>query len=260
MTVREYIDRFEDLYKYAFYIFPNEAQKCYRFKEGLQTVVKNELSLYEGQHFRGWVEKEIEKEKLREEIEQEGKFKALVWARKQKKFSKGAGTSQQRSNIGGFRGNKGPWTWSGTYRPQSSQFNQSFVRQPIASTGSSSRRIIPCTTCGRVHEGGDCRKRTIQCFECGGSGHIRRDCPNLAQFGTSTGRGAYSITGRRGRTFGFGRSTGRGVGASVSREGGASTSTHPIRPMQIERPIMQPRVFAMTQQEAASSHDVISVG
>ena len=179
MTVREYVDRFEDLYKYASDIFPTEAQKCYRFKEGLQTVLKNELSLYEGQHFRGWVEKAIEKEKLREEIEQEGKFKTLVWAGKQKGFSKGAGTSQQRPETGGFRGSRGPWTWSGTYRPQSSQFSQSSVRQPVASVGSSFRRTTPCATCGRVHEGGDCRKRTIQCFECSGSGHIRRDCPNL---------------------------------------------------------------------------------
>ena len=132
------------------------------------------------------------------------------------------------------------------------------MRQLITSTGSSFRRTTPCTTCGRVHEGGDCRKRTIQCFECGGSGHIRRDCPNLAQFGTSTGRGVQSTAGRGGRTFGFSRGTGRGVGASVSREGGASTLTHPIRPVQIERPTVQPRVFAITQQEAASSHDVIS--
>ena len=180
MTVREYVDRFEDLYKYASDIFPTEAQKCYRFKEGLQTVLKNELSLYEGQHFRGWVEKAIEKEKLKEEIEQEGKFKAPVWAGKQRGFSKGAGTSQQRPETGGFRGSRGPWTWSSTYRPQSSPFSQSSVRQPVASVGSSFRRTTPCVTCGRVHEGGDCRKRTIQCFECGGSGHIRRDCPNLA--------------------------------------------------------------------------------
>ena len=71
-------------------------------------MLKNKLSLYEIHHFRGWVEKAIEKEKLRDEIEQEGKFKATVWAGKQKGFNKGAGTSQQRSEIGGFRGNKGP--------------------------------------------------------------------------------------------------------------------------------------------------------
>ena len=86
-------------------------------------MLKNELSLYEGQHFRGWIEKAIEKEKLREEIEQEGKFKALVWARNKTGFNKGAGTSQQRLETAGFRGSRGPWTWSGTYRPQSSQFS-----------------------------------------------------------------------------------------------------------------------------------------
>ena len=110
------------------------------------------------------------------------------------------------------------------------------MRQPIASVGSSFRRTTPYVTCGRMHEGGDCRKRTIQCFERGGSGHIRRAWPNLAQFGTSTGRGVQSIVGRGGRKSGFGRGTGRGVGASISREGGASTSTQPIRPLQIERP------------------------
>ena len=84
MSMREYVDRFEDLYKYTSNIFSTEAQKCYIFKEGLQRVLKNELLLYEGQHFRGWVEKAIEKEKLREEIEQEGKFKAPLFCRKEK--------------------------------------------------------------------------------------------------------------------------------------------------------------------------------
>ena len=74
MTVREYVDRFKVLYKYASDIFPTEAQKCYRFKEGLQTVLKNKLSLYEGHYFRGQIEKAIEKEKLRKEIEQEGRL------------------------------------------------------------------------------------------------------------------------------------------------------------------------------------------
>ena len=108
MSVREYVDRYEDLYKYTFDIFTIEAQKCNRFKEDLQTVLKNELSLYEDQYFRGWVEKAIEKEKLREEIEQEGKFKAPLWAGKKKGFSKGAGTSQQRLETGEFRGSRGP--------------------------------------------------------------------------------------------------------------------------------------------------------
>ena len=95
----------------------------------------------------------------------------------------------------------------------------------MASAGSSFRRTAPCVNCGRIHEE-DCRKRPIQYFECGGSGHIRRDCPNLVQFGTSIGRGVQGIANRGGRTSSFGRGTGRGLGVNISRESGASKSTH----------------------------------
>ena len=105
----------------------------------------------------------------------------------------------------------------------------------MASASGSFRRIAPCAMCGHVHEG-DCTKRTIQYFDYGGSGHIRRGCPNLVQFGTSTGRGVQSTAGREGRTSSFGRVTGSGSGASVNKKGGASTLTHPIQPVQIERP------------------------
>ena len=48
MTVREYVDRFEDLYKYASDIFPTEAQKCYRFKEGPHTMISHSSGLFAG--------------------------------------------------------------------------------------------------------------------------------------------------------------------------------------------------------------------
>ncbi|XP_050211504.1 uncharacterized protein LOC126661687 [Mercurialis annua] len=94
MAVREYINRFEELY---------------RFKEGLQTVLKNELSLYEGTQFRGWVEKSIENEKLREELQQE--------------------------KTRGSRGNRVPWSWSGSQRSQSNDSNFS-ARQPTSTVSS----------------------------------------------------------------------------------------------------------------------------
>ncbi|XP_055959742.1 uncharacterized protein LOC130014822 [Mercurialis annua] len=241
MTVREYIDKFEELYKFASEIFPTEAQKCYRFKEGLQTVLKNELSLYEGTQFRGWVEKAIEKEKLREELEQESKQKASVWTGKQGGFNKGTSSFQQRkSDIGGSRGNRIPWSWSGSQRPQSHDSNFS-ARQPASSVG-------------RVAS----KKRSITCFECGGMGHIRRDCPSMAQFSSGRGRGFQGTANRGGRTSGFDRGSGRGSGFNANKEGGASTSAQPMQGTQTNKPAVQPRVFALTQQEAAASPDVIS--
>ncbi|XP_050233185.1 uncharacterized protein LOC126681675 [Mercurialis annua] len=226
MTMWEYIDKFEELYK---------------FKEGLQNVLKNELSLYEGTHFRGWVEKAIEKEKLREELEQESKQKAFVWTEKQGGFNKGTSSFQQRkSNTGGSRGNNIPWSWSGSQRPQSYDSNFS-ARQPASSVGNVASK-----------------KRSITCFECGGMGHIRRDCPSLSQFSSGRGSGFQCTANRGGRTSGFDRGSGRGSIFNANKKGGASTSTQPMQGTQNTRPVVQPRVFALTQQEVAASPDVIS--
>ncbi|XP_050238154.1 uncharacterized protein LOC126687641 [Mercurialis annua] len=219
MTVREYIDRFEELYKFASEIFPTEAKKCYRFKEGLQTILKNELSLYEGTQFRGWVEKAIEKEKLREEHEQESKQKASVWTGKQGGFNKGTSSFQQRkSDTGRSRDNRVPWSWYGSQRPQSHDSNFS-ARQPTSSVVSVASKKRPTTF-----------------FECG------------------RGRGFQGTANRGGRMSGFDR----GSGFNANKEGVASTSTQPIQSAQNTRPAVQPRVFALTQHEAAASPDVIS--
>ena len=73
-------------------------------------MLKNEISLYKEQSFRGWVEKAIKKEKLKEEVEQEGKYKAPVWIMNKKEFSKGASISQQRPEIEESKDNRGSWT------------------------------------------------------------------------------------------------------------------------------------------------------
>ncbi|XP_050222197.1 uncharacterized protein LOC126672292 [Mercurialis annua] len=171
-------------------------------KRGLQTILKNELSLYEGIQFKGSVEKAIEKEKLREELIQESKQKAS--------------------------------------RPQSHDSNFS-PRQPASSSGSVASK-----------------KRSITFFECGGMGHIRRDCPSMAQFNSGCGRGFQGTANKGGRTSGFDRGSCRGSGFNANKEGEASTSTQLMQGTQTTRPAVQPRVFYLTQQEATASPDVIS--
>ncbi|XP_055961989.1 uncharacterized protein LOC126680518 [Mercurialis annua] len=89
-------------------------------------------------------------------------------------------------------------------------------------------------------------------------GHIRRDCPSMAQFSSGRGRGFQGTANRGGRTSGFDRGSGRGSGFNANKEGGASTSAQPMQGTQTNKPVVQPRVFALTQQEAAASPDVIS--
>ena len=69
MTVRKYIDKFEDLYKYSKNIYPTEEKKSKKFWEGLHISLRGKLNLYAGTTFQGWVEKAMEQEKLDKELE-----------------------------------------------------------------------------------------------------------------------------------------------------------------------------------------------
>ena len=68
MIVREYTDKFEDLYKYVKDIYPEI--KIEKFKEGLHIILRCKLNLYTRTTFKGWVEKAMEQEKLEKELEQ----------------------------------------------------------------------------------------------------------------------------------------------------------------------------------------------
>ena len=58
--MREYVDKFEDLYKYAKDIYPTKERKSEKFKESLHISLRGKLNLYAGTTFRGWVKKAME--------------------------------------------------------------------------------------------------------------------------------------------------------------------------------------------------------
>ena len=60
MYVREYTDKFEDLYQNAKDMYPSEEAKSDKFWDGLHISLRGKLNLYAGITFRGWVEKAIE--------------------------------------------------------------------------------------------------------------------------------------------------------------------------------------------------------
>ena len=69
MTVREYVDKFEDLYKYIKDIYLIEKRKSEKFHKGLRISLRGKLNLYAEMMFRGLVKKAMEQEKLDKELE-----------------------------------------------------------------------------------------------------------------------------------------------------------------------------------------------
>ena len=69
MFVREYTEKFEDLYQYAKDIYPTEEAKSNKFWNGLYISLRGKLNLYASMTFQSWVEKAIEQERLNKELE-----------------------------------------------------------------------------------------------------------------------------------------------------------------------------------------------
>ena len=53
MTVSEYTDKFEDLYRYAKDVYPMEGMKSDKFRDGLKVSLRQKFNLYVGTTFRG---------------------------------------------------------------------------------------------------------------------------------------------------------------------------------------------------------------
>lgn len=51
LSVREYADRFEDLYRFVADIMPSKEIKCDRFRSGLQACMRTGIAWYEGNNF-----------------------------------------------------------------------------------------------------------------------------------------------------------------------------------------------------------------
>ncbi|XP_065868428.1 uncharacterized protein [Euphorbia lathyris] len=275
MVMKEYVDKFDDLYRYASQWFPTEEVKCERFKDGLSAFYQNELSLYEGVHYRGWVEKALQKEKLKGKLESETSQKQSEEFGRSK-FARG-GPSQFRGSQIQSQASRGAFVNRSTFRAPDT-FSQASHSPSIASSGN----VLKCSQCGQFHSG-ECRKRTLQCFQCGGSGHLRRDCPSgrttepqrrivcyecgeeghvrtrcpkLNRVGR--GRGLQTDRGSRGNLFGRGNNWGNGRGTNMGRGAGNTSQGARNQGNQSDRAATQPRAFAMTPQEAVASAEVIT--
>ncbi|XP_058005375.1 uncharacterized protein LOC131181347 [Hevea brasiliensis] len=121
-------------------------------------------------------------------------------------------------------------------------------RSVVIGEGSHSAR--PCETCGKIH-GGECYWATGACFNCGGKGHIAKDCTSAPRYGPAptTAEGSIQSPAPRGsQSVGRGRGRGRGTASgsqgTIGQSGQGSAST---------------RIYAMRQREEAETSDVVAV-
>ena len=67
MTVREYIDKLEDLYRFMADMLPSEENKYNRFLSGLHVAIQSRLASFMGTTYGSLVGKALEVEKLKKE-------------------------------------------------------------------------------------------------------------------------------------------------------------------------------------------------
>ena len=175
MFVRDYTDKFEELYHYAKDMYPTEEAKIDKFRDGLHVSLRGKLNLYAGTTFRGWVEKAMEQD-LDKELESASRSKPYQqegssrqpWRGSQSRRSRFAPYS--RSNVRS----------GGNFRPQGSQMS---VRPPVpmfrpGSFGIALRGGVTlpwCNLCKTNHLG-SCARSNVCCFKCNELGHYAREC------------------------------------------------------------------------------------
>ncbi|XP_021620619.1 uncharacterized protein LOC110620968 [Manihot esculenta] len=156
LSIREYVDKFEDLYYFVSDILPSEEAKCDRFRQGLHVNIRSSMTWFRGNNFRKLVEATLNVENVKqEEKEYEQRMKQQVT---RLQFSQSSVAQLVSSSFGTQK------------RGQGQGYNFGFEQRK--------KHFPQCVTCGKYHAG-ECRKFDKDCFECGSSGHFKNDCPLL---------------------------------------------------------------------------------
>ncbi|KAJ4710029.1 Retrotransposon protein, putative, Ty3-gypsy subclass [Melia azedarach] len=263
MTVEDYENKFTELLRFASDVIRDETDKCKRFEAGLRNDIRRSVAGSRYTHYGHLVEAAMRVEQCSVNIQ---RTEPPRFGQSQSWSASGASSSRVIRKEGKQRGNSERQQYrpySGISRGQGRGHGQSYTTQY---SGSGQRSIstdrgsrFPCVTCGRFHEG-RCLAGIIYCYQCGQPGHIRRECPTLASNRGSTiqGMSSHQHQGSINQVVGPARSlTDRPTSVNEGQPNFIETASGRQRG-QPGRPRTQARVFALTEQEAQATPEVVT--
>ena len=258
MTVSEYERRFRELSDFCPNLVADEVIKKRRFLDGLVETIALSLSGSDHPTYQSMRDAalKVERQALIRQTKRrsyDGLYaeSASQGSSKRGSFSSrssgGRGSSGDRRGADGSRFQRGGHTHGSGFQLVSSGSSHFQI-----SAGRSSYRLT-YGVCGKVH-GGTCQWDNVY-FQCGQTGHLRRDCL-YRESGQTRVSGSVTLSQQASGHVRLNTHTGQTSGGSFStRQRSAPAARGRV---QRGRPLARGRAYAMASQEAQATPDVVT--